>query len=246
MVYVSLASKPGQERDDERFNRDSKRLPLQHHYEHDHALSQSRTRVRPRNRATPRRSIPCIKRRLLHGRVLSSSATDLISGDTVASNTVQLYLYNVSSRQPDAGHAHDATTATDGSDATNPFIQQVSVSGSNFSAVNTIGYYAGLASASFPGGGQGLPSLSSNGQYVAFITNASDLGYTIPTASIDGSAPDRGVPVRHPRPAPSPSSATRTRPLTTARPRPRATPTPVPSPLALTAPRSPSPRRSPT
>jgi hypothetical protein len=116
-----------------------------------------------------------------------STATDLISGDTIGSGTVQLYLYDVASGDLTLV-THDSSDSTKGGDATNPFIPSGSVSGSTFNATNTLGYYAGDPAFSLTGGGIGLPSLSSDGKYVAFISNATNLGFTMPTASFSGTA----------------------------------------------------------
>jgi hypothetical protein len=102
-----------------------------------------------------------------------STATDLIAGDDITSGTVQLYLYDVSTGGLTLVTA-DSTTATDGSDGTAPSIP--STPSNSYNAVNTLGY-------STDGGGLALPALSSNGQYVGFISDATDLGYTMPAAS---------------------------------------------------------------
>ena len=111
-----------------------------------------------------------------------STATDLISGDTITSGTVQLYLYDVVSGNLTLV-THDPADATKGGDATNPFIP--ATPSNSYGAVNTLGYNAGinLGLGQVVGGGLALPSLSSDGNSVAFISNASDLGYTLPIAS---------------------------------------------------------------
>jgi hypothetical protein len=114
-----------------------------------------------------------------------SKATDLINGDTVTAGTVQLYLYDVNTGNLTLVTA-DSTTPTSGSNATNPFIPATPTNA--YGLVNTLGYYGGIQTNQFgdgplTGAGEGLPSLSSDGTYVAFITNAPDLGYSIPLAA---------------------------------------------------------------
>jgi hypothetical protein len=115
-----------------------------------------------------------------------SYATDLLADQTVTSGTVQLYLYDVGSGQL-TRVTSDSADPNKGSDATNPIIPPGGVTTSTFSAVNTLGYYTGinLGLGSIVGGGVGLPSLSSDGKFVAFISNASDMiaGDTMPTTS---------------------------------------------------------------
>ena len=97
-----------------------------------------------------------------------SSATDLISGQTQSSNTVQLYLYD--NNPNDAAYGtlqlvtHTAASTTAAANGKNP-----SIPGSYGAPyVNTLAY-------STEGGGLALPSLSDNGQYVAYISDATNL-----------------------------------------------------------------------
>jgi hypothetical protein len=105
-----------------------------------------------------------------------SYATDLSSSYTISSNTVQLYLYDVSDGDLTLV-THTSSSTTTGGDADAPFIPDTPAN--DYGAVNTLGYYAGVASLGIVGGGLGLPSLSASGAYVAYISNATNLGATI-------------------------------------------------------------------
>ncbi|MBM3982320.1 MAG: DUF4214 domain-containing protein [Planctomycetes bacterium] len=105
-----------------------------------------------------------------------SFATDLSSSFSITSGTAQLYLYDVSDGDLTLV-THTTGSTTTGGDAENPFIPDTPAN--DYGAVNTLGYYAGVASFGIVGGGLGLPSLSANGSYVAYITNATDLGATV-------------------------------------------------------------------
>jgi hypothetical protein len=123
-----------------------------------------------------------------------SKATDLINGDTITAGSVQLYLYNVSSGVLTLV-THTTGSSSTGGDATNPIIPTTPANA--YGAVNTLGYYTGidlglLGGGQVVGGGIGLPSLSSDGKFVAFISNASNLGFTIPTT---GAATTPSIPV---------------------------------------------------
>ncbi len=108
-----------------------------------------------------------------------SSATDLIAGDTVTAGTVQLYLYSVQSGTLTLV-THTATSLTTGGNASEPSLPP-SVPGTY---VNTLAYSVGNLDGLGVGAGLALPSLSSNGQYVAYISDATNLGATIPSNTL--------------------------------------------------------------
>lgn len=104
-----------------------------------------------------------------------SLATDLSNSYTITDGTVQLYLYDVSDGDLTLV-SHSLSSATTGAGATNPFIPDTPAN--DYGAVNTLGYYAGVADffgSQIVGGGLGLPSLSADGSYVAYISNAGNL-----------------------------------------------------------------------
>jgi PKD repeat protein len=112
-----------------------------------------------------------------------STASNLVSGVTVPSGTVQLYLYSISSGALSL-LTYASGSTTQASNSTSPFIPSTP-SGSPY--VNTLGYYAGV-DAGLVGGGLALPSVSSNGQYITYISNATNLvsGVSVPTDGVSG------------------------------------------------------------
>ncbi len=105
-----------------------------------------------------------------------SFSTDLSNSYSVTGGTAQLYLYNRSDGALTLV-THTSGSTTTGGNAENPFVPDTPAN--DYGAVNTLGYYAGVASLGIVGGGLGLPSLSANGAYVAYISNATDLGATV-------------------------------------------------------------------
>ena len=100
-----------------------------------------------------------------------STANNLIAGATIPSGSVELYVYNVA-----AGTLTLASSAfgssTTGSNGQNPALAPAPTS----QWANMLAYSAGSTAIGEDIAGMGLPSLSSNGQYIAYIDDATNLG----------------------------------------------------------------------
>jgi hypothetical protein len=99
-----------------------------------------------------------------------STATDLVSGVTVPSGSVELYLYNTATGVITMASTEFGSSTT-GSNGANP---QIPPSPSTH-WLNTLGYSAGSASLGQDINGLAIPSLSSNGQYIVYIDDATNL-----------------------------------------------------------------------
>jgi hypothetical protein len=109
-----------------------------------------------------------------------SIATNLISGVTIPSGAVELYVYNVSTGKLTLASAAFGSP-TQGSNSFNPAIP---ASPSSHWA-NMFAYSSGSASVGQDIDGLALPSLSASGQYIAYIDDATNLGAA--NTGIDGS-----------------------------------------------------------
>jgi hypothetical protein len=114
--------------------------------------------------------------------VFYSFATDL-TGDTITSGTVQLYLYdNDPSHTSTYGklqlitHGPTSGTATQGTNGTLPGTPNGVLSGYSTLLYSSIGLFTGAT-------GLALPSLSSDGKYIAYLSNATNLSETNSGAS---------------------------------------------------------------
>jgi uncharacterized repeat protein (TIGR01451 family) len=92
-----------------------------------------------------------------------SFATNLISGGT-PSGDVQLYMYNVSSGTLSLV-SHTSGSSTQGANSTAPFSYYTSA----------LGFSTFFYSTSTSAQGLALPSISDNGQYIAYLSNATNL-----------------------------------------------------------------------
>jgi hypothetical protein len=110
-----------------------------------------------------------------------STSTNLVAGQTIPSGAVELYVYDVASGDIKlASHAFGSTTT--GANGANPGIPP----SPSTHWLNTLGYSvpvypetSGLFGSGLFNGvaaGLALPSLSTNGQYIAYIDDATDLG----------------------------------------------------------------------
>jgi hypothetical protein len=108
-----------------------------------------------------------------------SLATDLIAGETFAgSGHTELYLYDVASGSRKlVSHTPTDVAAggvvTEAANAAHPFVPPTPGGFSQY--VNTLGYNTGFPALGI-GEGLALPSISANDQYIAYISDATDLG----------------------------------------------------------------------
>jgi hypothetical protein len=103
-----------------------------------------------------------------------STANNLVQGETVPSGSVELYVYNVSTGAITlASNVYNSVAATNtGSNGTNPAIPPSPSS----HWLNTLGYSAGSAALGQDINGLAMPSLSSDGKYIVYIDDATNLG----------------------------------------------------------------------
>jgi hypothetical protein len=112
--------------------------------------------------------------------VFYSKATNLISGQTPTTGTVQLYLYDRVGGTLKL-ITHQAGLINSPTNGVNPWIPTTGGGAGGY--INTLGYSTGQQGGLGVGLGLALPGVSANGQYITYVTDASNLGYTDP---VDG------------------------------------------------------------
>ena len=100
-----------------------------------------------------------------------STATNLITGATIPSGSVELYVYDVTTNTLALASSTFGNPTT-GSNGQNPALPTPA---SSYWA-NTLAYSAGSIANGVDFAGLALPSVSSNGQYIAYIDDATNLG----------------------------------------------------------------------
>ena len=114
--------------------------------------------------------------------VFYSTAANLISGDTVSSGTVQLYSYSTSTGVLTLV-SNLAGSSTTGSNGANPAVPPSGTP--NY--VNTLAYSTGSAAYGVDLYGLALPGVSTNGEYITYLDDATNLVAGETNLSLSGS-----------------------------------------------------------